>query len=389
MTTPKNLTPVIEIMTEFAEETGLTATDCEPRRYLWTDAFAVCNFLELYRRTRENRFKDLALALVNQVHHTLGRHREDDARSGWISGLAEAEGEQHPTRGGLRIGKKRNERKPGDPFDQRSEWDRDGQYYHYLTKWMQALNKVSRETGDETFNRWALELAQAAHVGFTYGDPSGEGKRMHWKMSIDLSYPLVPSMGHHDPLDGYLTYQQLQATRKEMGGGGPDLKSEIADMAAICRGKSWTTDDPLGLGGLLSDACRAGQLITEAGADLNTLLVDILEDAQTGMEAYDRQNHLKLPPEYRLAFRELGLSIGLHGVNKLHDLLNQHTDRFPAEHPARSRVESLSKYQPLTDAIEQFWLTPAHRETATWKDHLDINRVMLATSLAPEGYLDL
>jgi len=49
----------------------------------------------------------------------------------------------------------------------------------------------------------------------------------------------------------------------------------------------------------------------------------------------------------------------------------------------------LSKYQPLTEAVEPFRLNPAHRETATWKDHLDINRVMLATSPAPEGYLDL
>ena len=31
-------------------------------------------------------------------------------------------------------------------------------------------------------------------------------------MSIDLSYPLVPSMGQHDPLDGYITYLQLQST---------------------------------------------------------------------------------------------------------------------------------------------------------------------------------
>ena len=31
-------------MTRFAERTGLTGARL-PRRYLWTDAFAVCNFL--------------------------------------------------------------------------------------------------------------------------------------------------------------------------------------------------------------------------------------------------------------------------------------------------------------------------------------------------------
>ncbi len=35
------------IMTEFAVATGLSGTSCKPRRYLWTDAFAVCNYLEL------------------------------------------------------------------------------------------------------------------------------------------------------------------------------------------------------------------------------------------------------------------------------------------------------------------------------------------------------
>ncbi|MGA7877901.1 MAG: hypothetical protein WCA08_19750, partial [Desulfoferrobacter sp.] len=60
-----------EIMTEFAELTGLIE-DRPPKRYLWTDAFAVCNFLELYRQTGEEQFKHLALSLVDQVHTVLG-----------------------------------------------------------------------------------------------------------------------------------------------------------------------------------------------------------------------------------------------------------------------------------------------------------------------------
>ena len=39
------------IMSDFADSTGLTGASPEPRRYLWTDAFAVCNYLELYRQT--------------------------------------------------------------------------------------------------------------------------------------------------------------------------------------------------------------------------------------------------------------------------------------------------------------------------------------------------
>ncbi|MCE7698274.1 MAG: hypothetical protein K8E24_005360 [Methanobacterium paludis] len=58
------------------------------------------------------------------MHHTLGRHRDDDTRNGWISGLDDEKGERHPTKGGLRIGKKLNERKPDEPPSERLEWDR-------------------------------------------------------------------------------------------------------------------------------------------------------------------------------------------------------------------------------------------------------------------------
>jgi hypothetical protein len=50
------------IMTEFARETGLSPASNTPRRYLWTDAFAVCNFLGLYQETGGEEFKDLAAA---------------------------------------------------------------------------------------------------------------------------------------------------------------------------------------------------------------------------------------------------------------------------------------------------------------------------------------
>ena len=101
---------VEEIMTEFAKLTGLSpGGKVTPRRYLWTDAFAVCNFLELYSQTMDKKYKGFALCLVDQVHNILGRHRDDDPRTGWISGLDEQEGKKHPTKGGLRIGKEINE----------------------------------------------------------------------------------------------------------------------------------------------------------------------------------------------------------------------------------------------------------------------------------------
>jgi len=382
---------VREIMAEFANQTGLSLATNHPRRYLWTDAFAVCNFLQLYRQTNSEEYKKLTLLLVDQVHNILGRHREDDPRTGWISGLDEETGKSHPTRGGLRIGKEMKERRSADPFDEQLEWDRDGQYYHYLTKWMHALNRLSRVTGDSIYNTLAMELAKTAHGGFTYDPPSGSQKRMYWKMSIDLSYPLVESMGQHDPLDGFITYHQLQATALKDSESATrlDLSAEITDMSIICDGKSWATDDPLGLGGLLCDAYRVAQLIINENFEQSDLLEILLDSSLLGLKSYVRNNPLKLPAEYRLAFRELGLSIGLRAVNTLQGLIEENPDLFDKKHPLHSRIETVMRYAPLIEMIENFWLEPANREAISWTEHIDINMVMLATSLAPDGYLTI
>ncbi|HEX3002232.1 MAG TPA: hypothetical protein VHN82_07695, partial [Methanoregula sp.] len=78
----------IQILEEFARDTGLDPVAASPRRYLWTDAFAVCTYLGLFQKTGEPAWRELALRLVSQVHNTLGWHRADDGRTGWISGLS-------------------------------------------------------------------------------------------------------------------------------------------------------------------------------------------------------------------------------------------------------------------------------------------------------------
>jgi hypothetical protein len=391
MTREERISVVRKMMMEFAALSGLSPAKKHPRRYLWTDAFALCNFLELYTQTGDAQYRDLAIRLVNQVHTVLGRHREDDPRKGWISGLSEREGEQHPTRRGLRIGKELNERKPGDPIDDRLEWNQDGQYFHYLTKWMHALNRMCRATGDFVYKRWAMELAKAAHTGFVRVSSISGQKHMYWKMSIDLSYPLVPSMGQHDPLDGLVTYCELEATGKKDPGRrtSPDLVTEIADMADICAGKSWATDDPLGVGGLLSDAYRVAQLMINEDFEGTGLFKTLLESSLEGLKLYMRDDHLRLPARYRLAFRELGLSIGLGAIENTRRLVRQRAGRHNREKGTDSLVGSLMGYAPLRETIEAFWLQEVNRESASWKNHLDINMVMLATSLAPDGYLTL
>ena len=129
------------LMSEFAHRTGLASAGPQ-HRYLWTDSFAVFNLLALFRQTNNQCYGDLVRVLIEQVHQVLGHHRPDDARSGWLSGLSEREGAEHPTLGGLRIGKPLPERGADEPPNARLEWDRDGQYFHYLTKWMDALSRA-------------------------------------------------------------------------------------------------------------------------------------------------------------------------------------------------------------------------------------------------------
>jgi hypothetical protein len=205
---------------------------------------------------------------------------------------------------------------------------------------------------------------------------------MVWKMSIDLTRAQVASMGQHDPLDGYITHLQLSATAAALPppAAGPNLDDETHQYATIIRRGEWATADPLGLGGLLIDAYRVQQLMQQGAVPDTQLLNRLLNAALTGLQYYAQSGEQQLPAKHRLAFRELGLAIGLHAVERMQ----------PATSPQlRESFKSLMQYMPLRDDIEAFWRNPEHQRTATWTEHQDINEVMLATSLVPEGFLVL
>ena len=368
----------IRLMAAFAERTGLTSSKRNPQRYLWTDAFAVCNFLGLASLTGESRYTELALKLVKQVHETLGRHRPDDARAGWLSGLDDESGAAHPTLGGLRIGKKLPERRHEEPLDERLEWDRDGQYFHYLTKWMHALDQVARATGQALFNLWARELAHVALERFLAPEPGG-GLHLAWKMSIDLSRPLVPAMGQHDPLDGLITCAELQSTASRVGDGrkGPDLEVAAGTFASMIDASGFATADPLGIGGLLVDAWRVEQLPRVGAVPKEDLVGALLEAALAGLTHYARLGELRRPAGMRLAFRELGLAIGLAAV-----------ERLEATERTSPILGALRRHLPIGAAIEAFWREGKHRADQGFASHLDISEVMLATRLVPQGFLE-
>ena len=200
---------------------------------------------------------------------------------------------------------------------------------------------------------------------------------MFWKMSIDLSRPLVSSQGHHDPLDGAITCLQLQSTRLD---DDPSLDQPCQDFAAMLAGVDLATADPLGLGGLLIDACRVDALLDQQGCDedreeLEALHQELLLAAGRGLALYGQRQELARPASMRLAFRELGLALGLQAVESI-------------QHPGQA-LEAARRYRALRKQILEFWQIPEHRQVATWTEHQDINDVTLAAALAPAGVLEL
>jgi hypothetical protein len=198
-------------------------------------------------------------------------------------------------------------------------------------------------------------------------------------------------MGQHDPLDGLVTYNELQLTATRDFGQSvqPVLVQEIADMTDICRGMHLATDDPLGIGGLLSDATRITRLTIQGGPVLGGLLETLFDSALVGLDSLTESGSLEHPARYRLAFRELGLSIGLSGVEKLPEWIGKNPNLFDRTGSLHQQVQALLEYVPLREKIEQFWLDGKNRESSTWTGHQEINMVMLATSLAPDGFLGI
>lgn len=367
----------------FLDRTGVTS-DRPPRRYLWTDAYAVQSLLGLGALEADPRRNEEALRLVEAVHDVLGRPRPDAPGAGqWLGTDDPVLAHAHPTRGGLRIGKRLPERGPDERFDAQLEWERDGQYFHYLLPWMRALDQAARWLHVPRLNVWARELAVTAHAAFAHGARGRGSRRLYWKMSTDLRRPLVPSMGQHDALDAIVTYASLARSAFELGAPpGPSLEDELLDVADMIEPRALDTDDPLGLGALLLDAHMALELTAHDAFPAPDLVRPILAAALDGVQAYGASRALGLPASRRLPFRELGLSMGLRAMGHT----AAHMPRR-AEVGSAHLVSTLARLLPVAREIERFWLEPRHQSAPTYTAHLDINEVMLSVSLVAEGVL--
>jgi len=105
------------------------------------------------------------------------------------------------------------------------------------------------------------------------------------------------------------------------------------------------------------------------------------------MKSFAKGETLEYPADYRLAFRELGLSIGLSAAKNLLKRIEENPSLFDWGGQTPRWVEALNAYLPLRETIEQFWMDGKNRQASTWVEHREINMVMRATSLAPGRFL--
>ncbi|MFZ9915140.1 MAG: hypothetical protein ACO3IB_07360, partial [Phycisphaerales bacterium] len=375
------------------DRTGVGLAPPAPRRDLWTDAFAVFAALGLHRLDPRGPYLAKAQRLVSDVHRVLGRHRVGDARYGWISGLSEALGEEHPTTGGLRIGKPLPERAADEAMDERLEWGRDGQYFHYLVMWMHALDRVARAARDRTYIVHAVELARRACAAFVVAPERGAPPQIAWKMSVDLTRVLVASVGQHDAINGLVALERLESTRRMLAPDLAPLDGETALLRSMCGTASvWRTSDPLGAGGLLIDLTLLLGLVERGVLEADGLVARLASEAHHSVDAVKLERSIARPTSERLAFRELGLMIGLEGISRVAPRLVR-----AAWGPTYGRthlelllhVEAIVRHRAMAGSIRGDWLAPEARATPSWREHADINDAMLAAGLAPAALLDL
>jgi hypothetical protein len=136
---------------------------------------------------------------------------------------------------------------------------------------------------------------------------------------------------------------------------------------------------------MLTDIDRISRLEADDVSVSAGLLAQLLTDARTGLSILAGAYRFDAPPEQRLAFRELGLSIGLHALEAIHQRYLDKPETLTGD--AATNLELLMHFVPVGESIESFWRTAKNQSAATWRDHLDINAVMLATSLLPSQFL--
>ena len=114
-------------------------------------------------------------------------------------------------------------------------------------------------------------------------------------------------------------------------------------------------------------------------------MATLLRDIKNSVDRYARHAPLQHPVQYRLAFRELGLAIGLRALAPMQTVAASY--QGAAARDLLQDIAELEQYVPLGREIEAFWRTPENQSVSSWLEHEDINSVMLATRLLPDEFL--
>ena len=163
------------------------------------------------------------------------------------------------------------------------------------------------------------------------------------------------------------------------------LDAEIQEAAGMIHDQNFETNDPLGIGGLLFDCSRVVQLTAEAQFTQSELGLLLADAAVNSLDHYLREDSLNAPANYRLAFRELGLCIGIAAIRLAFNVVERWPDRF--DKSLRKRLGDLMPYLSLAESLAEFWTKSENQRAPSWKEHLDINRVTLATCLLPTEFV--
>lgn len=235
-------------------------------RYLWTDAYGVILLVSLFDKLNKKSYLNQAEGVVASVDQVLGRSR------------------------GIRIGEAP---------------DRDGQYFHYLTMWLHALEVLGRYIPE--YRREGVDLVRQIHEPFLV-----RGQGVIWKMQEDLSAP-YPGFGFGalDAFGGYVAYNMLDRGL---------LVSEISDMRA-----------------LIDESAAHLEITQDLGLGMMLWMCHFFPEERWAMQQRQRSLNMldrmwiangyycrePLLAQTKFAFTNYGISIGLQAVAERSDHVQQ------------------------------------------------------------------
>ena len=317
------------------DEAGLCA-DGHQRRYLWTDAFGVLAYVSIAERYKTegnlveaDKYKRAADTLIKVVHDGLGAPRSNKPEDAMTKDASSPTGHV-----GLRIGKVHS-RKVTD-----YGMSYDGQYWHYVDKWLLALARSGHIN----------EGIQIAKSCFPYffddGDGTGWGGGIRWKLSVDASAPpsLQRARASDDTLVALIVFSILEANRAP---SDASLEHEIKLLKVALKGyRPRVTDDPLGWG-------------------LEAMYDQFVKGHPRQAALKQLQSSALHPSHLSLPFRLYGAMIG-----------------------ARTAGESVASQETVDKLVELSLQHEARAAATGMEEHSTINRVMLAMCMLCPGALE-